>query len=756
MAAQIHSISPATMAASASGIGQPGPDGLSLAIYTTWLQEIRDQPSWRAKADKWMDYVDGNQLDAEVLQKMKELGMPPAIEPLVGPAITAVTGFEASKRTDWRVTPNGDKDGDDVAAALNFKLNEAERHSHADQACSDAFLTQAAVGIGWVEVSRDTDPFRFPYRAGVVHRNEIWWDMLDKDPALPKARFLVRRRWTDAALVALMFPEHESLIMRVNGRWTDQYEVTTDGGMSSDLATSYLDEQNWSIEEQEWRNAENGRVCLFEVWYRRWVKVWVMRMPNGRVVEIDMKNQIHIAALASGASTPESAIVAKMYRSYWLGPHKLHDGPTPHPHQDFPYVMFRHMLEDRAGTPYGLVKPMIYLQDNVNSATSKIRWGLSATRTMRTHGAVQMPDEQFRQQASRVDADIILDAQHMSRPGAMFKVERDFQLNEQQYKMLQDSRSGIDRVSGVTNSFKGREGTATSGVQETTQVEQATMSLSTLMTNFKAARTRVGDLLLSLIIEDMTGKQQSVFVRGTPPVPDREVVLNAPAVDEQTGIKYLTNDVSRTRLKVSLSDVPSTPSYRSQQATAMAEAFKAMPQQYQVVALPHLMALMDVPNREDIIKAIQEAKDQQSPEQVQARIDEAVKMALQQSDHALRARELDLKYSPEKLLAEIDKLVSETVKNGVQSAFSAMQAGQVIATIPQIAPVADSVMMSAGYRKPIPVGQDPNFPQPLGVAVPAPDVQTNTSPALPPVPQQAASPMHGIETARTADNIPDV
>ena len=53
MAATIHSISPATMAASASVRGQPGPEGLSLALYTTWLNEIRDQPVWRAKADKW-------------------------------------------------------------------------------------------------------------------------------------------------------------------------------------------------------------------------------------------------------------------------------------------------------------------------------------------------------------------------------------------------------------------------------------------------------------------------------------------------------------------------------------------------------------------------------------------------------------------------------------------------------------------------------------------------------------------------------
>lgn len=746
----VNSISPSTMTASDA---QPGADGLTLAQYTNWLNEIQNQPAWRAQADKCMEYVAGNQLDAEILQKMRQIGMPPAIEPLVGPAIEAVIGLEAKTRTDWRVTPDGDKDGDDVAAALNFKLNQAERHSGADRACSGAFATQAPVGIGWVEVTRESDPFKFPYKATVVHRNEIFWDMLDREPGLPKARYLVRRRWTDTALVELMFPKHRDLIKRVNARWTDQYQLSMDGGTSTDLANSWEAEKNWSIEEQEWREAESGRVCLFEVWYRRWVAVNVMRTPDGRVVEVDMKNQVHIAALASGAAKPERVIVSKMYVSFWMGPHKLRDGPTPYPHQDFPYVQFIGKIEDRSGTPYGLVKPMLYLQDNVNSAISKIRWGLSAVRTTRTEGAVKMTDEQFRNQSSRVDADIILDAAHMAKPGAKFEVERDFQLTEQQYKMLADARAGIDRASGISNSFKGREGTATSGLQENTQIEQSTQALAGLMDNFKFARAKVGELLLALIVADMGTKPEKVLIRGNAVVPDREVALNIPTEDPDAGITYLTNDVQRTRLKVAVSDVPTTSSFRAQQLAAMSEAFKSMPQQYQIVALPHLLSLMDVPNKEEIIKDIMAAREEATPEQIQARIDEAVKLALQQSDHALRARELDLKYSPDKLLAEIDKLVSETVKNGVQSAFSAMQAGQVIATMPQVAPVADAVMVASGYRRPTPAGQDPDFPQPAGIAVPPPDVQTNTSPTMPPVPQQGTSPMDGIETARTSDNL---
>ena len=43
--------------------------------------------------------------------------------------------------------------------------------------------------------------------------------------------------------------------------------------------------------------------------------------------------------------------------------------------------------------------------------------------------------------------------------------------------------------------------------------------------------------------------------------------------------------------------------------------------------MPHLFSLMDVPNKQDIVKAIKELGDgQQSEEQIQQRIDQAVQM----------------------------------------------------------------------------------------------------------------------------------
>lgn len=739
---------------------QPAAAGLTLNEFTQFFIEIQNQPAWRARADREMDYVDGNQLDSEILRKQQEIGIPPAIEPLIGPAVDAVTGYEEKTRTDWRLSSGGGgPEGEAVSKALNFKLNQAERTSGADVACGDAFKVQYSVGLGWVEVARESDPFKPKYRAQAIHRNEIFWDMLSKDRVkLSDARYLVRRRWTDISLVKLKFPNKADVITQSWNGWMGRFELSADGGTSTGLARSWADERGNSIEEQEWLDTERQRCCLFEVWYRRWETATVFFTPDGRVVEYDPTNAAHVIAIAQGAVKPMKVIISRLYVSYWMGPHKLSDTKTPYSHNDLPYVPFWGSKEDRTGVPKGAVRGMMYLQDAVNATISKIRWGLSSMRTERTDGAVKMKDEQFRQMIARPDADIVLDPVAMSKPGAVFKVFRDFQVNEQQYKMLEDGRRGIERLS-VTNAFRGSEGTATSGRQEDTQVEQSMQSLASYMSNFKTGRTQVGELLLSLIIEDTKGKPETVVIPRTPVREAMSIALNQPAVDPDTQFQYMTNDVQRIRMTVELSDVPSTPGFRSQQLAALSEAMKGMPQNLQVVALPHLLALMDIPDKEDIIADLRRAQDAATPEQIEERIQAEVDEALRQSDHALRARELDAKYSPAKMEAEVQKLIAEKVKIAVESAFSSVQGAAQLAAMPALAGVADELLKQAGWAPPTPRGVDPNLQVPGVGALPAPgaaavpDVRENTSPGQPPVPQSPATGMNGIETMTPADNL---
>lgn len=707
------------IAATADQEQQNDMSGIDLLTFTQWLHEIQDQPAWRANADREFDYCDGNQLDSEVMRRAQERGLPPAIEPLIGPTIDSVLGHEVMHRADFRVTPDSDKvDGDEVAEAINYRLNQAERNSKADDACSEAYKHQVTVGLGWVEVAREDDPFKYQYRATFVHRNEIYWDWLSKKPDLSDARYLIRRQWLDRKQAALMFPDKADLIAHAGSGWnhTDPAMLSLDGSAMTDLAMSLTSERGWSIEEMEWRDIHNNRVCIFEAWYRVWSRQLVIKSPDGRVVEYDENNDMHLAAVASGKVKVQSAVIGKVRLAWFLGPHKLADIQSPYNHHYFPYVPFWGKREDRTRKPYGLVRGMIYLQDEVNARIARMQWGLAATRTTRTDGAVMDDDDTFRDEVARPDADIILDAEHMRQPGAMFKVERDFELNQQQYNRLIDAREGIKRTGGIYNAFMGQEGQALSGVAQAGLVEQSNKTIADVNDNFKASRAIVGEILVSMIIDDMGREEQEVVIDGQGIREDKVIRLNIPAFDESTGQHYLTNDLMRTKLKVSIDDVPSTRSYRAQQLAAMSEAFKSAPPEYQRVMMPFLFELMDVPRKNDIIRALKDMENGTSPDQVQSMIDQAV-------DRALKDARIDIereKIAMQRPLieAQVKKTQAESVNKGVEAMFGAIQTAQTITAIPQTSVPADLMLRSVGFQDQD-AGQIIPSAQPVPGAMPA-------------------------------------
>lgn len=397
---------------------------------------------------------------------------------------------------------------------------------------------------------------------------------------------------------------------------------------------------------------------------------------------------------------------------------------------------------------------MIYSQESLNSGISKLRWGMSSVRVTLTDGVTDMTDAQIRKQVGRVDGIIRLKKSALADNGK-FDVDRDYQLNEQQLRVLDMSRAAMERVGPATSGFMGRKGNATSGLQEQTQVEQSNQLQETIMDNFRAGRKLVGEMLLSLLIRDIGDRERAVVIEGDAVRADRTVVLNKLERDP-AGYTYLANDVRRTRLKVALEDVPSTRSFRTQQLQALSESVKSLPEQYRAAALPFMTQFMDMPYKRELVEAFRAVANQQSPEEIQKAIEQARAQGKEEGANELKRMEVESKVRVND---------AKAVQIGVQSSYSAMQGAAQVVTMPQVAPIADVIMQGAGYKAPSPMGDDPNFPTPTDVPVqPAPqqggqgsaelmDVQANTSPAFPPVPQQPGQGLDGIETPQTSDNI---
>lgn len=698
------------------------------------MDEIKEQPPFRAAADREMDYCDGNQLDNETLQAQRDLGIPSLIENLIGPTMIDIEGMEAKNRTDWLVQADDedDEEGEKVAKATSYRLNQAEKRSGADRALVDMYASLNRVGIGFVEVGRETNPFKYPYRVEFVHRNEVYWDWYKKKRDWSDARWMLRRRWSHVDSVVNKFPDKEDIIRTAVTGWGDEDQLSnlyTESGGSTDLYQSLEIERGWSVEEQEWRDPASNRVCVFQLDMRTTEQKEILILRNGRKIEFNLEDSLHLAAVSQGYARIELADVPYIDRTIFVGPHVMQSERLEF--DRYPIVGAVGRCEDRTNIPFGTARWLMCLQDEVNARVSKMQWLLGSVVTKRTKGAVMMTDEVFRQMVSRPDADIVLNQEHMAQPGAMFEIDRNPELSQQQYNRLLDLRESIKRISGVSDALSGDGGPDTAkGLSQA--IEQSVQALATLNDNFAFARTQVGEMLLKMIVKDIGREQEDVFIKGNALQEPETITLNLPTVDEN-GQEYLTNDVQRTMLKVTLDDQPSTQSFKEQQLASMTEVMKSSDQQYKNLMMPHFMNLTNIPkdDKEEIVKAMVELNKNGNitPEQVKQQVDEAVKQAQIEWQRDLKERELDMK--EEKTRAEVSKISTEEVNNKIESIYSAVQAALQILSGQGVADAASQVLDSSGFkdmdRAPI-VAEPGSFVD--GPVQPV--VQQNTSPMFPP------------------------
>lgn len=61
------------------------------------------------------------------------------------------------------------------------------------------------------------------------------------------------------------------------------------------------------------------------------------------------------------------------------------------------------------------------------------------------------------------------------------------------------------------------------------------------------------------------------------------------------------------------------------------------------------------------------------------------------------------------LRAQVKKTLNEAFNVNVEGLFGALQAGEVVAAVPTVAPVGDAIARDAGYQPPVPAGQSPGI-----------------------------------------------
>lgn len=652
-----------------------------------FLLEIKHQPNWRIEADRAADYYDGNQLSPETVEILKDRKQPPLITNIIKPTIDTVLGMEAKTRSDWMVRPEDDDEcGDDMAEALSVKLKHAETESRADRAVSDAYAGQIKSGLAWVEVARELDPFKSPYRVRHIHRREIFWDWRAEQPDLGDARYLIRRRWMELESAIAMMPQYATLFRMTTGGWAGFDPLLE---QDSRLIQSWELERDTRIEAVDWRDIQRQRICLYEIWYRKWVRGYVMTLPNGMKLEADFSNPRHNEAILAGIAKVEQATFQKVRLAWYTGPHFLYDVPSPYKHNSFPYVPFFGYREDLTNAPYGLIRSMISPQDEINARKSKMLWSLNSRRVIADADAVK-DHGKAAQEVARADAYIILDKDR--KPTSGFKVEQGGELTAQQFQIMQEAKQEVAEASGIHKSMQGQQSGATSGLAINSLIEQGLNTLAEVNDNYRFARRMVGELLFELVKQNLM--QGPSVVKIGEGQNRKTIPLNTPTVDQKTGRPFIYNDVGRIKAKIVLDDIPSTPTYRMQQLQMLTEVTKSLPPQLQAFVIDFVIEATDLPSRHAIADRLRMAVGIKDPEQTKAaeraQAEQqaqaaAIQQSMAQKEFVLNSAEQAARIR--KLNADADAILS-SVRQTALTQQPVVATPQVIVQPPQFQPSA--------------------------------------------------------------------
>lgn len=609
---------------------------LDTARLLALMSDIQGQPDWRSFANLCCAYYDNDQLPPSVKQVLKERGQPNTVHNLIAPTVDGVLGMEAKTRTDLMVVADDiEEEYELLAEAVNAEFADMTRLGGCDRACGEAYASQIKTGIGWVEVRRNTDFFGPRFRFGFVHRDEVFWDWHYRELDLSDCRWLMRRRWLDLDEACTMFPSKaEVLRCSVGETWHGVVSLAAIEGMDASTQSAFDEWQQFDARQVEWCSTDRKRLLLQVVYYRTYSTRRVLLLENGRAIEFDEHNELHMAAIRLGRGVVERQPVATIREAWFAGPHALVDRPCSAPHNMYPLVPFWGYRKDRSREPYGLIARAIPAQDEVNLRRIKLTWLLQAKRVIMDKDATNMSRVQVMEEVERADGLIELnpDRKNKQTISDVFRVEQDFNVAAQQFQVMQDSVQLIQDTMGVYAAYLGQGTTGQSGVAIANLVEQGATTLSEINDNYRFGRQMVGQLALGYLMEELTKyRNVKVAINREDKGNRKTIVLNVPAGEG------LTNDVSRLRAHIALAPIQQTPAYKQQLAERMMEVMIRLPPEAQVACFDMLVELMDVPNKHEFADRVRNAMgiakpaEQMTPEEQQAAQQLAQEQQLQQA-----------------------------------------------------------------------------------------------------------------------------
>ena len=637
-----------------------------------WREAKSGQRASRLLRLKDHDNYDGDQWDPDDVKFMEETrGQKAITDNRIKPAIDWTVGTEKRTRIDYNVLPRTQDDTKGAEAKTQLMKYNSDVN-RAPFARSRGFKDEIISGLGWLELGIRGDEEDEPIYYRYEDWRNMWYDPLSVEMDLSDARFEIRSKIVDLDISIAMWPEHAGALKAAS--------------MTADTYTDYmevgLDESEITIENEgedsegdnyddTYHASRRSRIRLVECWYRLPAKKTMIRggkeMGSLNNTPYDAENSamkdMVDKSLASTYDAQMMTIRCMMWAEGMLYP--LQDAESPYNHNRFPFVPLWAYRKKRTNEPYGAVRNIISLQDDLNKRKSRALYLLSSERIIADDDAT-LDWDAFYDEAHRPDGII------RKKRGASVVFDEHQGLAREHVMLMEQDAAAIQKVAGVTDENMGRETNATSGRAIQARQDQGHVIGAEVFDNHRFGVQLAGEIELSLI-EQFMPDEKTFRITG-----DRGqqefMTVNAP--DENGNI----NDITARKADFVVDTQAYNATLRQSMVESVLELAGKLPPEVVFNLLDLIVELHDIPESisKEMVQRIRAMNNQEDPSADPNDPENQAKLKAQQEEEEKQkaikdhAQELMLEKEEalidkteaeaQKTTAEIGKVEAETAK----------------------------------------------------------------------------------------------
>lgn len=624
----------------------------------------RGHSSYIATARRLEEYYlgGGRQWTAEDRAEVRASGRPVVEINEILPAVSTAIGDQLKSRADITFRPRNNETDQQTADTLTKvcrQVCDANQYPWLEsQIWADGLIQQRGFLEIWVDFTHNA-------------LGEI--KMIDLDPLDvlidPASNRYDPESWGDVMVVKWMTVDEIEQLFGAKANEVAQRTLDGEGLDDIQLRNSFGDDSDGKsghYSGSTWRGGLEDRFVRHMVVYRqhrRYEMSKVLITQDGQIELADGYTPEEIADTVSQGGALDRRAMLRIRWTVATADVLLHDEWSPY--RSFTIVPFFPYF--RRGKTIGMIDNATSPQDLLNKSASQFLHIVNSASNsgwkVEDGSLADMTPDELAAQGSKTG--LVVRYKKGSTPPEKILPNPVPQGTD---RMIERAELFIRTITGMSEAMQGMQGNEVSGVAVQSRQYQGKTQLGGPIDNLARTRNFTANKIKELIQDFYT--EQRVFLITDQSDPS-QTKYERIVVNERMGDGRIHNHLAVGEYDVVISDQP-------QMATFSDNQFRqAMDMRKEGVGIPDtfIVESSSLTKKQDIIKA----------------------MGNQNVDPEKEAKAKEIEAHIRSMDATTKRIEVETVNEAVEAQYSAMQAANVVATTPQTAPVADALLLSAGF-----------------------------------------------------------